>query len=258
MGCWAMSGSVACPLEFCVGCGTDVVLFPLLFIFDVGRELLKQERAFSRYRELKALIVSWNIDSARPDALNTGSQANVTFLTDVLRSIDHDHDGGDGGPDIIAFGLQEVIDLESRKMAAKSMLLAQNHAGHTGNGRKKHHKHHKHDVVDWDDDDDGDGAGQELAEHVSSAYRKWNDAIVAAVRAVHGRDVAWHVQTGALVGLFSCVLVRRASARGGAGEAGMMDLTVAKVKRGMGGRHGNKVLLFVFGGCEWSANCFGL
>jgi len=48
------------------------------------------------------LVVSWNVDAAKPDAL-TGNEMNLNFLSDVLSSVDR--------PDIISFGFQEVIDL---------------------------------------------------------------------------------------------------------------------------------------------------
>ena len=51
---------------------------------------------------MKVLIVSWNLDSAKPETL-TGTPENVNFLHDALTSVED--------PDIIAFGFQELIDL---------------------------------------------------------------------------------------------------------------------------------------------------
>ena len=140
------------------------------------------------------------MDSARPEAL-TGP-ANSSLLQDALTSVD--------APDIISFGLQEVIDLESRKLAAKTMLLGK--------------------VMG----DDG------MSEHVSSAYRKWNDYLFLAVKAAMPSGTSYHiVHAENLVGLFICTLVK------GPEYATLKDVAAATVKRGMGGRHGNKVRLLV-------------
>ena len=83
-------------------------------------------------------MVSWNCDSARPDSLNSEPQ-NYNLLNDALHSVD-------SPPDIIVFGFQEVIDLESRKTVAKNVLL--------GDKKKK--------------TDDG------LSEKVMGAYKRWH------------------------------------------------------------------------------------
>ena len=65
------------------------------------------------------LICTWNIDAARPDALEEGTK-NGDFLRDLL----HDKLGDDGGePDLIVFGFQEVVDLENRSVAASELLF---------------------------------------------------------------------------------------------------------------------------------------
>ena len=70
---------------------------------------------FSSFRGL-SVLATWNSDAARPDSL-VGDPANVHFLQDTLLNVDGDP------PDIISFGFQAVIDVESRKMAAKNVLL---------------------------------------------------------------------------------------------------------------------------------------
>ena len=44
-----------------------------------GNELLNRERAFSSFRTISVLVVSWNVDAAKPDSL-TDDSANLTFL----------------------------------------------------------------------------------------------------------------------------------------------------------------------------------
>ncbi|TFK35097.1 Endonuclease/exonuclease/phosphatase [Crucibulum laeve] len=180
----------------------------LLGLDWVDKELLKTEAEYSTFRELSVLLVSWNCDSARPDSLN-GDAVNYNFLQDVLQSVD-------SSPDILAFGFQEVIDLESRKMTAKNVLL--------GSKRKE---------------DMG------LSDKVTGAYKRWYDRLVTAVRIGMPPDVLYSVvHTESLVGLFSCIFVKNTE------RASLDDVAVTTVKRGMGGRYGNKggiVARFVIG-----------
>lgn len=160
---------------------------------------MKREHEFSTFRELKVLIISWNLDSAKPDTL-TGTPDNVNFLHDALSSVD--------SPDIIAFGLQELIDLESRKMAAKTVLLA---------NKNKNNQ-------------------DALSQRVTSAYKKWYDRLIYAVRVAMPPDCPYTViHTESLVGLFSCIFVKESE------KATLKDAAITTVKRGMGGRYGNKV-----------------
>lgn len=78
-------------------------------LLQTDDEMQKREREYSTYRDVKVLICTWNIDSAKPEAL-TGNRDNTSFLDNVLGSVDR--------PDIIVFGFQEVIDLENKKLTA--------------------------------------------------------------------------------------------------------------------------------------------
>ncbi|KAH9936881.1 DNase I-like protein [Epithele typhae] len=170
----------------------------LLGIDWIEQELLKRETEFCTYRNVTALIVSWNLDSAKPDALN-GAAENINFLQDVLRSMDR--------PDIIVFGFQEMIDLESRKMAAKTVLLG---------GKNK----------------SSDGS---LSQKVTTAYKKWYDRLTHTVRLAMPVDEPYTViHTESLVGLFSCVFVKNTE------RIKLDHASLTTVKRGMGGRYGNK------------------
>ncbi|KAA1478437.1 DNase I-like protein [Dentipellis sp. KUC8613] len=161
----------------------------------VVQELLKRERSFSTFRSLNILIVSWNVDAAKPDALS-GNPANLTFLADALKSVD--------SPDIIVFGFQELIDLESRKMAAKTVLLKR-------------------------------AADNATSEKVTSAYRRWYDRLVLAVRLAMPPETPYTViHTESLVGLFTCIFVKNAE------RVSLRHVALATIKRGMGGRYGNK------------------
>ena len=144
-------------------------------------------------------MVSWNVDAAKPDAL-TGCEENTNFLNNVLSSVD--------SPDIIVFGFQELIDLESRKMAAKTVLLG---------GKKKQ----------------ADGT---MSEKVSRSYKMWHDRLILAVRLAmppHCPYTVVHAEN--LVGLFTCIFIKNSEL------GGLRDAAITTVKRGIGGIYGNKV-----------------
>ncbi|KAF9236877.1 Endonuclease/exonuclease/phosphatase [Melanogaster broomeanus] len=164
----------------------------------VAQELLKREHAFSTFRDINVLIVSWNVDAAKPDALTTDTE-NINFLQNVLMSVD--------SPDIISFGFQEMIDLESRKMAAKTVLLG---------GKKK-------------------GEDGKISEKVTSSYKRWHDRLVQAVKLAMPIDSPYTVvHTESLVGLFMCVFVKNTE------RVLLKDGAITTIKRGMGGMYGNK------------------
>lgn len=170
-----------------------------LLMIGIEQELLKREHKFSTFRDLKVLIVTWNVDAAKPESL-TGDPENVRFLHDVLTSVNN--------PDIISFGFQEVIDLESRKMAAKTVLLG---------GKKK-------------------GDEGKINEKVTSSYKKWHDRLIQAVRLAMPPDSPYTViHTESLVGLFTCIFIRNTE------RISLKHAAIATIKRGMGGRYGNKV-----------------
>jgi hypothetical protein len=74
---------------------------------------LRREAEFCSYRNLTLLSCSWNIDSCKPADL-TSTTENASFLTSVLQS--------ENNPDIIVFGFQELIDLDSKKLQASPSI----------------------------------------------------------------------------------------------------------------------------------------
>ena len=165
----------------------------------LDNELSKREASFSTFRPLTVLIVSWNVDAAKPDTL-TGCPENTSLFDNVLCSVE--------SPDIIVFGFQELIDLESRKMAAKTVLLG---------GKKKA----------------PDGS---ISEKVSRSYKMWHDRLAMAVRLAMPPDCPYTVvHAEKLVGLFSCIFIKSSE------RTGLKDVAITSVKRGIGGMYGNKV-----------------
>lgn len=187
-----------------VGRDETVRLWDGLLAWDwIQNEVEKEEERFSSERTLRVLILSWNCDSARPDSLYNGP--NAAFLKDVLKSFGE----GESGPDVIAVGLQEVIDLESRKMTAKSVVYSRKEEGVPLAG---------------------------LADKVSGAYKRWYDALSSAIRTyLETESESWVVlNTESLVGLFTCIFVKACI------RPYVKSNQIRILKRGMGGRYGNK------------------
>ncbi|KAL5512223.1 hypothetical protein ACEPAG_3508 [Sanghuangporus baumii] len=186
----------------------------LLAVNWIDNELSKRESSFSTFRPLTVLIVSWNVDAAKPDTL-TGCAENTNFFDDVLNSAE--------SPDIIVFGFQELIDLESRKMVAKTVLLG---------GKKK-------------------GPDGSISEKVSRSYKMWHDRLALAVRLAMPPDCPYTVvHAEKLVGLFSCIFVKSSERKG------LKDVAITTVKRGIGGMYGNKGGIVARFAVDDSSVCF--
>jgi endonuclease/exonuclease/phosphatase family metal-dependent hydrolase len=172
----------------------------------VGSELFKREAEFSKLRKIKILTVSWNCDSARPEDLH-GSAANITLLQDILTSVD--------SPDIIYFGFQEVVDLESRSIAAKNVFMGSNKRSNDSAASYTY--------------------SASVDEGVTRAYRRWHDHLYSAVRLAMPADCPYEVMfSESLVGLFTCMFIKTKE------RVLLKDVGAGFVKRGMGGRYGNK------------------
>ncbi|KAJ9109144.1 hypothetical protein QFC21_000472 [Naganishia friedmannii] len=167
---------------------------------------------YSSQRQLNVLICSWNIDSCKPSDL-TGASENTKFLEECI--------GSGHRPDIIIFGFQEVIDLNDRKLAAKTMLF----------GRKDKH----------------DGRGS--ADNVSHAYARWQERLSSAVRQYTGTQYNM-LDTESLVGLMTVVFVK------GDLKSRVSDASITTMKRGMGGKYGNKGAIVARCVVDDSSMCF--
>ncbi|QRV87833.1 endonuclease/exonuclease/phosphatase family protein [Ceratobasidium sp. AG-Ba] len=164
----------------------------------IDEEMQKRETQYSTYRDIKVRICTWNIDSQKPDTLS-GNEDNRNFFDNMLKSGDR--------PDIIVFGFQEVIDLENKKLTAKTVLLG-------GQKSKTEGK---------------------ISEKVSRSYKLWYDKLVYHVRLAFGGEEPYNViHSENLVGLFTCIFVRKPEC------ISLSDPSITTVKRGMKGRYGNK------------------
>ena len=171
-------------------------------------EKSKREPEFCTYRSIKTLNVTFNMDAASPSDLESSAE-NMEVFAAMLRNacrIGSETLPAERPPDIIVFGFQELIDLESKKLTAKSLLL--------GGGKKK---------------------ANDLGDRVSHQYRAWYDKLIQIVRYAMPPTCGYLlVQSESLVGLFTCVFVKQTEFKN------VRELAISRVKTGMGGRYGNK------------------
>lgn len=64
----------------------------------------------STYRNTRVHICSWNIDARSPDQLTVADKERFAGWLGA---------GAERDPDILAIGLQEIVDLESKRQTAR-------------------------------------------------------------------------------------------------------------------------------------------
>lgn len=164
-------------------------------------DMQEHDTDYCTFQEMSALVVTWNAGAATPGNLRYEERDN-NFFRETLQAGDL--------PDLLVFGFQELVDLEDKKLTAKSLFK--------GNKKK-------------------DPSEQE---HVGRQYRAWRDYLVRCIEDSMPSNEPYHLlHTASLVGLFSCVFVR-ADLR-----TRITCQSAGEVKRGMGGLHGNKGCLIL-------------
>lgn len=164
--------------------------------------MVKHDVEFCRFREIKAVVCTWNAGASKPQDLLLRSD-DATFLGDVLLGID--------SPDIIVFGFQELVDLEDKKLTAKSLLKG---------GKKKR--------------------TQATQERMSHQYRLWQKQLSKSIETHMPRDEPYVLlHSKSLVGLFTCIFIKQSE------QNNIRNLSASTVKRGLGGLHGNKAGIFL-------------
>ncbi|KAG9858028.1 DNase I-like protein, partial [Aureobasidium melanogenum] len=163
-------------------------------------KMQQNDNEFCSFEEITAGVLTWNAGASKPNHLK-GSEKDAAFFRDYFSS--------QNPPDILVFGFQELVDLENKKVTAKSFFKS----------RKK------------------DPTEQE---HMSHQYRAWRDHLTRCIEDFMPADQGYTLlHTSSMVGLFSCVFVKT-SLRGR-----IKQVHTAEVKRGMGGLHGNKGALII-------------
>ncbi|KAF9932022.1 hypothetical protein FBU30_009086 [Linnemannia zychae] len=162
--------------------------------------MVDRSKEYCYWRDLKVLICSWNIDASKPSAQDVNGGADRKLFESWLTSMDQE-----GPPDIISVGFQEIVDLESKKMTAKSLLK---------------------------------GSKRAETETISKQYKRWQIYLTTKIRELYApMGVNFKLlECSNLVGLFSCVFVRDKEWDNIRSEWTHVDM----VKTGLKGYHGNK------------------
>ncbi|KAI1293974.1 hypothetical protein EDD11_008293 [Mortierella claussenii] len=162
--------------------------------------MVDRSKEYCQWRDLKILICSWNIDASKPAAQDVNGGADRRLFESWLTSMDQE-----GPPDIISVGFQEIVDLESKKMTAKSLLK---------------------------------GSKRAETETISKQYKRWQIYLTNKVRELYApMGINFKLlECSNLVGLFSCVFVRDQEWENIRSEWTHVDM----VKTGLKGYHGNK------------------
>lgn len=75
----------------------------------------EHDEDFCDFREITALVMTWNAGAAKPSSLKHDEHGG-SFFRDLLRP--------DDPPDILVFGFQELVDLENKKVTASTICRA--------------------------------------------------------------------------------------------------------------------------------------
>ncbi|KAJ5664955.1 uncharacterized protein N7477_007403 [Penicillium maclennaniae] len=148
---------------------------------------------FCKFRELRTAVITWNAGASTPGSLRTSD-----FIREAVQP--------ENSPDIVVFGFQELVDLENKKITAKSLLKS---SKKKENGEK---------------------------EHMSRQYRVWADHLTRTLHECMPLEESYVLlHTANMVGLFTCVFVKHNE------RHNIKSINASEIKRGMGGLHGNKV-----------------
>lgn len=135
-------------------------------------KMKSQDKEYSSFDEIKALVFTWNAGASTPHGLRYSGN-DATFFQELVQS--------SGSPDILIFGFQELVDLEDKTATAKRFLKV-----------KKKEKNH--------------GTDQEKMSH---QYRDWRDFLLKTLDDYMPADDLYHLlHTAPMVGLFTCVFVK--------------------------------------------------
>lgn len=171
----------------------------------------QRDSEYCEFRELSARVMTWNAGATKPTTIrNTAEDRN--FFREVLEP--------ENPPDILVFGFQELVDLENKKITAKSFF------------KKKKHK------------EDSE------SEHMSHQYRAWRDHLIRVLDDYSPKQNYVLLHAANLVGLFTCVFVKSSE------RTNIRDVCAAEIKLGFSGRVGNKGALVVRFFVDDSSLCF--
>ncbi|KAK9474512.1 Endonuclease/exonuclease/phosphatase [Dipodascopsis tothii] len=175
-------------------------------------DMQEHDEEYCDFRNVRTLVCTWNVGAARPGDLNRDAH-DAAFVETVLRATEPP-------PDVVVFGLQEIVELDNTTVTAKSVFK-----------NKKDRGQHK-------------SSAQSSAVGV-----QWQDLLAYVAGKV--LPERYHVlHTDVLVGLYTCVLVRDGL------RPAVHSLQSSAVKTGLGGFHGNKGALITRFAIDDTSLCF--
>ncbi|QIX01736.1 hypothetical protein AMS68_007253 [Peltaster fructicola] len=193
-----------------LGADNIIKLWDGLFEDDwVEQRLHLADSSFCDFSEITASVLTWNAGAAKPGHLQHSIEDD-NFLRDYIAHNAH--------CDIFVFGFQELVDLEDKKLTAKSFFKAK-----------------KKDAFEQ--------------EHMTHQYRAWRDHLTTRVKEYAAEEYT-NLHTASMIGLFTCIFVRASLRRR------IKHVHQAEVKRGMGGHYGNKGALVLRMVLDDSSVCF--
>lgn len=174
-------------------------------------QMHEHDSEYCNFREISAVVLTWNAGATKPSYLQHSLDDENFFREYMTTGLP---------PDIFVFGFQELVDLEDKKVTARSLFKS----------KKK------------------DGGEQE---HMSHQYRAWRDHLTRCIEDYMPTDAPYTLlHTASLVGLFTCIFVKSSE------RPRIKHVQTAEVKRGMGGLHGNKGALVLRMVLDDSSICF--
>lgn len=171
----------------------------------------QRDTDYCDFREMTARVMTWNAGASKPTSLRHNEQ-DQNFFRELLQPEDP--------PDIFVFGFQELVDLEDKKITAKSFFK-----------KKKSREASEH-------------------EHMSHQYRAWRDHLIRVLDEHVPNQHYTLLRTANLVGLFTCIFVKESE------RTNIRDVCSAEIKLGFSGRVGNKGALVVRFFIDDSSICF--
>ena len=84
----------------------------MFWLFYPDQAMNKRMKEYCDYRDAKILISSWNIDANKPEKFDAQDEQRIREWLTSLRD-----------PDIIVVGIQEIVDLESKKQTASKLMI---------------------------------------------------------------------------------------------------------------------------------------
>ncbi|EPY51682.1 inositol polyphosphate phosphatase [Schizosaccharomyces cryophilus OY26] len=166
----------------------------------LSTEMRKLFPKYSSFEDITALVCSWNAGASKPSEFRS-QDAGPDFIKALLEE--------NGYPDIVIFGFQELVDLENKKLTAKSLLSSS-----TKNSSSN-------------------------SDNISRQYRLWREKLESEMTRCDRKYGYQVLVCENLVGLFSCIFVKSAL------QSKVRMLQTTTVKTGLGGLHGNKGAIVV-------------